>query len=117
MSLMFYLFFYIYKLDRKRRVMSTSIENRLCKLVTIPEMEISISQLIDIWEFSRHRHNEIQFDIRILEQALKTEYTDRQSCTTKNGIKLAIEEATSKCSDWDRFSTRMHNILSDALTE
>jgi hypothetical protein len=97
--------------------MSTSTENRLHKVVTIPEMDVSISQLIDILEFSRDRHDEIQSEIRILEQALKTEYADRQSWMTKNGIELAIKEATSECYDWCRFSTRMQNILSDALTE
>lgn len=97
--------------------MNTSTGSRLDEFVTIPEMDISMSQLIDILEFSRDRHDEINSDIRILEQALKTEYIERQPLPIKNGIELAIKEATSERSDWYSFSTRLQNILHDSVNK
>ena len=118
MSFMFFASSFIFiSSNRKRGVMSTSTKSSLRKSVTIPEMSISVSQLIDILEFSRDRHDEIKSNIYILERALKSEYIDRQPVEIKDGIESAIKEATSELSDWHVISNRLQNILHDALND
>lgn len=97
--------------------MCTKNESRLRTSVTIPEMNIPLSLLFDLIEFSKDRQKKIKEEIKTLEYALGSEYIDwqRDPIDVKNDLKSAIDDARFELFHWYTLHERLNTISHDIL--
>ena len=97
--------------------MCTKNESRLRTSVTIPEMNIPLSLLFDLIEFSKDRQKKIKEEIKTLEYALGSEYIDwqRDPIDVENDLKSAIDDARFELGYWYTLHERLNTIAHDIL--
>lgn len=97
--------------------MSTEHENHLHQFVTIPEMDIPLSLLLDFKEFAEDKMRETASEVDLLKMASESEYLLRQPSDTVSGLNAAQKDADFERYHWWSMYTRLSILCDKVLNE
>ena len=97
--------------------MSAEQEDRLRQFVTLPEMDIPLSLLLDFKEFAGDKMREIASEVDLLKIASESEYLLRQPADTVVGLNAAQKDADFERYHWWSMYSRLSLLCDKVLNE